>query len=145
MDQLPAINASLNGLSTGLLLMGFGFIRRKQVAAHRLCMIAAFVLSMLFLVGYVLHKVNLHAVTGSYNTVFSGTGWARTLYFFILIPHVVLAMLLPLLTPPTLFLGLKMNVKTHRKLAHITLPIWLYVSVSGVFIYFMLYHWYPAV
>ena len=144
MDELPTMNAILNGTSTALLLAGYGLIRRKKVTQHRAVMITAFVVSMLFLVGYVLHKWHLFETTGSYNTVFQGTGAWRTLYFSILIPHVILAALIPFLASVTLFRGWKMDVVKHRKLARITLPIWLFVSVTGVIVYFMLYQWFPA-
>lgn len=141
MDQLPAINATLNAASTILLLTGFGFIRRKRIAQHRLCMITAFILSMAFLAGYLLHKWHLYTTTGSYNTTFQGKGAFKVLYFSILATHVVLAATVPVLASITLFRGLKMNVVKHKRLARITLPVWLYVSVTGVIVYFMLYHW----
>lgn len=143
MDQLPAINATLNAASTILLLTGFGFIRRKRIRLHRFCMISAFVLSMVFLASYLLHKWHLYSTTGSYNTVFHGQGAFRTLYFTILITHVALAATVPVLASITLFRGLKMSVVKHKRLARITLPIWLYVSVTGVIVYFMLYQWSP--
>ena len=144
MDQLPAINATLNAASTILLLTGFSFIKQKKIAQHRAMMLTAFVVSVLFLVGYLLHKWHLYETTGSYNTTFQGEGIARVAYFVILISHVLLAMTVPVLSFITLFRGLKMNVEKHRKIARITFPIWLYVSVTGVIVYFMLYQWFPA-
>jgi len=143
MDQLPAVNAMLNAASTILLLSGYRFIRTKRIPQHRMCMIAAFSMSMLFLAGYLLHKWHLFQTTGSYNTTFAGTGVIRPVYFSILITHVTLAAAVPVLASITLFRGLKMNVAKHRRIARITLPIWLYVSVTGVVVYFMLYQWYP--
>ncbi|MBI2794089.1 MAG: DUF420 domain-containing protein [Ignavibacteria bacterium] len=143
MDQLPAINATLNAASTILLLTGFGFIRRKRIKQHRFCMISAFILSMLFLVGYLAHKWHLYSTTGSYNTAFHGQGAFKGLYFSILITHVALAATVPVLASITLFRGLKMSVVKHKRLARVTLPIWLYVSVTGVIVYFMLYQWSP--
>jgi protein SCO1/2/putative membrane protein len=107
-------------------------------------MVSAFVVSMLFLVGYLLHKWHLYSTTGSYNTVFQGVGLWRSVYFSILITHVILAALVPFLTVITLFRGWKMDVSRHRRIARITFPIWLYVSVTGVVVYFMLYQWFPA-
>jgi len=144
MDQLPALNATLNAASTILLLTGYSFIRRKEVSKHRAVMIAAFTLSILFLAFYLLHKWHLYQTTGSYNTTFQGEGAIRIAYFVLLISHVSLAMTVPVLSFVTLFRGLKMNVQKHRRIARITLPIWLYVSVTGVLVYFMLYQWFPA-
>lgn len=137
------MNAMLNAASTILLLSGYRFIRTKRIPLHRMCMIAAFTLSILFLVGYLLHKWYLFQTTGSYNTMFAGTGAIRTVYFSVLISHVVLAAIVPFLAFITLFRGLRMDVKRHRRIARFTLPVWLYVSVTGVFVYFMLYQWYP--
>ena len=107
-------------------------------------MLTAFTVSVLFLAGYLLHKWHLYETTGSYNTTFQGEGIVRVVYFVILISHVLLAMTVPVLSFITLFRGLKMNVEKHRKIARITFPIWLYVSVTGVIVYFMLYQWFPA-
>ena len=144
MDQLPALNATLNAASTIALLAGYSFIKKKKIAQHRAMMLTAFVLSMLFLVGYLLHKWHLYQTTGSFNTTFQGEGAIRIVYFVILISHVLLAMTLPILAPITLFRGLKMNVVNHRRIARLTFPIWLYVSATGVLVYFLLYQWYPA-
>ena len=145
MDQLPAMNAALNALSTVLLLTGFRFIKQKRIPQHRAMMLSAFVVSMLFLAGYLLHKWHLYETTGSYNTTFQGEGAWRIAYFVLLISHIVLAATVPVLAVITLFRGLKMNVAKHRRIAKITFPIWLYVSVTGVLVYFMLYQWFPAV
>lgn len=130
---LPAVNASLNTLAAALLVTGFLFIRRKNVPAHRTCMTAAFTVSALFLVTYLTH----HALHGS--TRFPGTGPVRTLYFAILISHTVLAVAIPPLAIRTLFLARRDRIPEHRRLARWTLPLWLYVSVTGVVIYWMLY------
>ncbi len=143
MDQLPAMNAVLNACSTVLLLSGLLFIRNKRIVLHRACMLGAFVVSMVFLLGYVLHKVHLHQTTGSWNTTINADGAVRTMYLTLLASHVLLAMTLPVLTPITLFRGLTMRVELHRKIARITYPIWLYVSITGVLVYFMLYQWFP--
>jgi len=139
------MNAALNALSTVLLLTGFRFIKQKRIPQHRAMMLSAFVVSMLFLAGYLLHKWHLYETTGSYNTTFQGEGAWRIAYFVLLISHIVLAATVPVLAVITLFRGLKMNVAKHRRIAKITFPIWLYVSVTGVLVYFMLYQWFPAV
>ncbi|MFN4985671.1 MAG: DUF420 domain-containing protein [Ignavibacteria bacterium] len=143
-DQLPALNAMLNALSTILLLRGFSLIRAKQIEQHRRFMIAAFVVSIVFLACYLLHKWHLYTTTGAYNTTFSGTGVWRVLYLVLLFTHVTLAATVPVLALITINRGLNMRVELHKKIAKITLPIWLYVSVTGVIVYFMLYQWFPA-
>ncbi|MEY2720245.1 MAG: hypothetical protein RLZZ273_1611 [Bacteroidota bacterium] len=143
-DQLPALNAMLNALSTVLLLRGYSLIRSKQIEQHRRFMIAAFVVSIVFLACYLLHKWHLYTTTGAYNTTFSGTGVWRVLYLVLLFTHVTLAATVPVLALITINRGLNMRVELHKKIAKITLPIWLYVSVTGVIVYFMLYQWFPA-
>lgn len=143
MDTLPAMNAILNSISTVLLLCGYTAMRKKRITLHRALMLSAFVVSMLFLVGYVVHKIVLHNATGSWNTPFGGEGFMRGIYLAILATHVLLAMVVPFLASLTLFRGLKMNVKQHRAIARITFPVWLYVSVTGVIVYMMLYQWFP--
>ncbi|MFZ1731085.1 MAG: DUF420 domain-containing protein [Bacteroidota bacterium] len=136
-SDLPTINAMLNGLASVFLLTGFVFIRRKMIPQHRAMMIAAFVTSGLFLISYVTYHLSAHLITR-----FQGQGIARTVYFAILISHSVLAVAVPPMAIITLFRGMKMKVEKHRALARWTLPIWLYVSVTGVAVYFMLYHIY---
>jgi uncharacterized membrane protein YozB (DUF420 family) len=130
---LPAINAILNSLAAILLVMGFVFIKRKDIARHRACMLAAFGVSVVFLVCYLAH----HAQVGS--VPFKGTGPLRIVYFAILIPHVLLAVAVVPMALTTISRGLKGNVAKHKPLARVTLPIWLFVSVSGVVVYLMLY------
>ncbi len=130
---LPAINASLNASSAVLLTAGFLFIRRKNIAAHQACMTAAFWVSALFLTTYLTH----HALHGS--TRFTGSGAARTIYFAILISHTVLAVIILPLVLRTIFLARRCRIAEHRRLARWTLPLWLYVSVTGVVVYWMLY------
>ena len=132
--DLPTVNAVLNSTSAVLLGFGYHFIRRRQVAAHRACMLAAFAVSVLFLVSYLTY----HAHVGSVR--FSGTGAVRALYLSILVSHSVLAALVPPLAVLTLYRALRGQVDRHRRLARWTLPIWLYVSVTGVVVYLMLYH-----
>jgi putative membrane protein len=132
---VPSVNAALNAASAVLLTLGFVFVRRRQVAAHRTCMLTAFGLSSLFLVGYLIH----HARVGS--VPFAGTGMLRTAYFALLVPHIVLSAVVLPLALATIWHGWHANVATHRRLARWTLPLWLYVSVSGVAVYWMLYRW----
>jgi uncharacterized membrane protein YozB (DUF420 family) len=137
---LPAVNASLNATSAVFLGLGYWCIRRKHVTAHRACMLVAVVVSVLFLISYLTY----HAHAGSKH--FTGQGLARPVYFTILLSHTVLAMLVALyLAPVTLTRALRERFDRHKAIARWTLPIWFYVSVTGVIIYFMLYHWYaPA-
>ena len=131
--DLPALNATLNAISTVLLVTGYVFIRRGQRQKHKACMIAALVMSGLFLTSYVIY----HAQVGS--VPFKGTGWIRTVYFAVLIPHVILA---AAIVPPILITasrGLSAKYDKHRRIARWTLPLWLYVSVTGVIVYVMLY------
>lgn len=131
--DLPTVNAVLNATATILLVIGYALIRQGRREAHRKVMLAAFACSTLFLVSYLVY----HAQVGSVK--FTGTGPARTVYFAILLSHTILAALVPILAPLTLGLGLKGRLERHRKLARWTLPIWLYVSVTGVVVYWMLY------
>ncbi len=131
---LPAINASLNGTATVLLSSGYVFIRRRRIAAHRTCMIAAFAASSLFLVTYLIH----HAQVGS--VPFHGPAWLRPVYFGLLVPHIVLAALVVPLALTTIHRAWRGRFDRHRRLARVTLPIWLYVSVSGVLVYLLPYH-----
>lgn len=134
-SALPMLNASLNAASAIFLMAGYGFIRRRQIAPHRFCMLSAFGLSALFLASYVAY----HAIAGS--THFTGQGWIRPTYFTILISHIVLAALTLPLALTTLYRAWQRTFLRHRRIARWTLPIWLYVSVSGVLVYLMLYHW----
>jgi uncharacterized membrane protein YozB (DUF420 family) len=131
--DLPHLNAALNALAGVLLLCGFYCIRTKRIAAHRRWMIAAFVTSALFLTSYVIY----HAQVGS--RPYPGTGVMRTIYFAILIPHVILAAAVLPLAILTLGRGLVRDDARHRRIARWTLPIWLFVSVTGVVVYLMLY------
>lgn len=133
-DELATVNAVLNAGSALLLVAGFVFIRRRDVEKHRVCMLGAFALSSVFLVTYLAH----HARVGSVR--FEGVGLARTLYFAVLIPHVVLAAVIVPLALVTLRRGWVRDVARHRAIARITLPLWLYVSTSGVLLYWMLYY-----
>ena len=138
--MLPALNATLNAIATVLLVVGYVHIRNGRRASHRRAMLAAFGTSVLFLISY----VSYHALRGGMNTPFGGEGMIRTIYFVILVTHIVLAAIVPVLAIITLRRGLAARFDPHRRIARWTLPIWLYVSVTGVLVYFMLYQWYPA-
>ena len=131
---LPSINATLNALSAVLLVWGYLLIRRKQIARHRRVMLTAFATSCLFLVCYLVY----HAQVGSVPFHHEGT-LLRKIYFSILIPHTALAFTVPFLAIVTLRRGLKARYDKHREIARWTLPIWLFVSVTGVVVYIMLY------
>jgi putative membrane protein len=136
--DLPLLNALLNGSSALCLLAGFYCIRNHEVTRHRAFMIAALVCSTLFLTSYLVY----HAQVGSIR--FTGEGGVRVIYFAILISHTLLAAAVPPLAIITLSRGLRSRFDRHRKIARWTLPIWLYVSVTGVIIYLMLYRIYIA-
>jgi len=131
--QIPRLNALLNITSAFFLLSGYGFIRRKRITAHRVSMGLAFLSSSVFLVSYVLYHLKMGSMP------FVGEGWIRTLYFTILISHSILAVLIVPLVLVTLYRALKGNFKTHKSIARWTFPLWLYVSVTGVVVYWMLY------
>ena len=134
-SRLPSstLNAILNSLSALLLVLGFVFIKQKKIPQHRACMLGALGVSTVFLACYVVHHWQVGSVP------FKGTGALRALYFAILIPHVLLAIAVVPLALTTISRGLKGQVERHKRLARVTLPIWLFVSVSGVAVYLMLY------
>jgi putative membrane protein len=134
-SDLPAVNALLNGTAAVLLAIGWTCIRRGRIDAHRRCMLAAFTASCLFLVSYVVY----HAQAGS--RPFTGQGLARSVYFVILVTHVLLAATILPLALVTLRRALGGDYARHRRIARWTFPVWMYVSVTGVVIYLMLYHW----
>ena len=136
LSDLPAVNATLNGIAAVLLTTGYMFIRRRMIAQHRACMIAAFVVSALFLVSYLVY----HANVGS--RPFPGQGPVRVVYFAILITHVVLAAAILPMAVVTLSRALEERFDRHRAIARWTLPLWLYVSVTGIVVYLMLYQAY---
>jgi protein SCO1/2 len=142
-SSLPAVNASLNGLAFVLLVVGWVLIRRGHRDAHKKTMLAAFGTSILFLTVYLLYHGAMVHYTGEGQVKFQGTGAIRTVYFVILISHVLLAMAVPVLAIMTIRRGLKQQWESHRRIARITFPIWVYVSLTGVIIYLMLYQWNP--
>ena len=140
----PHINAALNATSGVLLVIGFTFIRRMQIAKHRACMLGAASVSAVFLVCYVIHHILRTNVYGLGPTRFTGEGLARPIYFTILTSHTILATAVAPFVVLTLWRGLKGNYDKHKRIARYVFPIWLYVSVTGVVVYVMLYHLYPG-
>ena len=137
-QTLPHLNASLNLMSFLFLMAGYRFIRRKQIAAHRACMISACVTSLLFFASYITYHVQVGSVR------FPGTGPVRTFYLTLLASHTILAASVPVLAIITLTFALRERFGSHRRIARWTFPIWAYVSITGVMVYVMLYWLYPA-
>ena len=137
-SYLPHVNACLNGTSAVLLFTGYTFIRSRNVAAHRACQIAALIVSLLFLASYLTY----HYHHGS--TRFQGAGIVRPIYFTILTSHTILAIVIVPLVILTFYRALRNDFVRHRRIARITLPLWLYVSITGVIVYLMLYQIYPS-
>lgn len=149
--DIPPINATLNGIATVLMTVGFVVIKRAQretdparkaalIRRHRAVMLSTAAVSALFLVGYFTYHSMRHGVT----TPFGGTGVVRTLYRFILFTHIPLAAAIAFMVPRTFIFALQGKFDRHRAWARITFPIWYYVSVTGVLVYFFLYVWWPA-
>jgi uncharacterized membrane protein YozB (DUF420 family) len=137
-SDLPALNATLNATSAILLGVGFYFIQRREIDRHKVCMVAAFAVSTAFLVSYLFYHYHHGA------TPFPGAGWVRTAYFALLISHVLLAFLVVPLALVTLYRAWTGQFDRHRRIAEVTFPVWMYVSVTGVIVYWMLYHLYAA-
>jgi len=137
-SSLPHLNALLNSTSAVLLLIGYRFIRLGRVEAHRRCQLSALAASILFLASYLTY----HYFHGA--TRFAGQGIARPVYFTILTSHTILAVVIVPLVALTLWRALRADFARHRRIARITLPLWIYVSVTGVLVYLMLYHLYPS-
>ena len=139
-NDLPAVNATLNALSTLFILAGWVMIRTERKVAHALCMVSALVTSAAFLACYLVY----HFLKAGHVTHFTYPGWPKTLYFFILGTHTPLAIVaLPLLAL-TVIPAVRQRFDAHKRMARWTLPVWLYVSVTGVLVYFMLYVWFPS-
>lgn len=138
LTDLPLVNALLNTTSTLFLLLGYYFIRRNRKALHKRMMIAALTVSSLFLISYLIYHYNVGSVK------FTAQGTVRTVYFSILLTHTVLAAAVPPLAIVTLVRALRQRFDKHKRIARWTLPIWLYVSITGVIIYIMLYRLYPS-
>lgn len=139
-QDLPAVNAGLNGISTILLTAGFIAILRRQTVVHGLCMGSAFGVSVIFLITYVAHKILVKGV----HTPFGGEGFIRSFYYVMLVSHILLAMIIVPLILGTLYHVINGNFASHRRWAKITFPLWYYVSITGVLVYFFLYQWFPA-
>jgi uncharacterized membrane protein YozB (DUF420 family) len=135
----PALNATLNGTSAVLLTIGHRFITQKRVTAHRNTMIAAFTTSALFLISYLYYHFVIKLTTP-----FQGQGWIRPFYFALLLSHTILAAVVVPMILVKLSRGLRARYDKHRAIARWTYPVWLYVSITGVVIYFMLYHWFRS-
>lgn len=141
--DLPALNAFLNATSTTLLILGYRFIRRREIVAHRRCMLAACGTSLLFLASYVTYHVLRQKYYGAAHTTFSDPAWFRPIYLALLFTHLLGALALVPLVPLTLWRAFRERFDQHRRLARWTWPIWLYVSATGVVIYLLLYHVFP--
>ncbi len=141
-SDIPTLNAALNATATVLIIVGFILIKLGKKDAHRAAMLTAGVVSAVFLVGYVTHKVLVRGV----HTPFLGEGPAlRAVYYTMLVTHIILAMAIAYLVPRTFLFAIKGNYETHKKWAKVTFPIWFYVSITGVLIYCCNYLWWPAV
>ena len=140
----PHLNAALNAASGVLLMFGLYFILTRQVAKHRACMLAASSISALFLVCYVTHHIIRTSIYGLGPTRFTGEGLSRPVYFTVLTSHTVLATLVTPFVLLTLWRALKGKFNAHRRLARLVYPVWLYVSLTGVIVYFMLYQLFPS-
>jgi putative membrane protein len=138
LHDLPAVNGTLNGLSAVLLSAGFVFIKRKKVEAHRACMIAAFCTSVIFLICYLTYHIFVHTIT-----YFRDPAWFRPIYLTILITHLILAIVIVPLVLITLSRALRQRFDKHKKIARWTWPLWMYVSVTGVIVYLILYQIFP--
>lgn len=136
--RLPTVDATLNAASAIFLVLGYLFIRRKNIQAHKMCMLSAFSTSMIFLVFYLTY----HYFHGT--THFLGLGAVRPFYFVLLGSHTVLAVVIVPLALATLYRAWRQRFEPHKRIARWTLPLWLYVSVTGVLVYWMLYHLFPA-
>ncbi|HXR47994.1 MAG TPA: DUF420 domain-containing protein [Candidatus Limnocylindrales bacterium] len=141
--ELPAVNASLNGLSAVFLTFGYVFIRRKNKIAHRNCMVAAFVTSIIFLACYLTYHGYLAVVLREGPTRFLRPLWFRPIYLTILISHSILAAVIVPLILVTLYRAKKERFELHKKIARWTWPLWMYVSVTGVLVYLLLYQIFP--
>jgi putative membrane protein len=150
-QDIPTFNAALNSVATVLMTIGFVFIMRalrqsdpvkraRLIRSHSIFMLSAGVVSAIFLVGYVTHKILVRGV----HTKFGGEGFIAGFYYTMLFSHIILAIAIAFLVPRTFLLALSGRFERHRKWARWTFPIWYYVSVTGVLVYFFLYHWWPA-
>lgn len=140
-QDIPTVNAVLNGIATVLILTGFVLIKQGKRTAHRAAMLSAGAVSAVFLVGYVAHKILVKGV----HTPFGGESPViRGIYYAMLLSHIVLAIAIAWLVPKTFAIALKGDYERHKRWARITFPLWLYVSVTGVLVYLFLYVWWPS-
>jgi putative membrane protein len=142
--DLPPVNATLNGLSTCLIAAGWSAIRRDRKRVHIACMVTALVCSTVFLSCYLTYHFGLLSSVGEGSVKFTADGWVRPVYYIILVTHLILAFTILPLVIITVIPALRARFDRHRKLGRFTMPIWLYVSITGVIVYFMLYQWYPS-
>ena len=148
LNDIPALNAGLNALATVLMTAGFIFIKSGNKTAHRASMLSAGVVSAIFLVGYLGHKVLKGMAAGAgeaVHTQFGGEGAIRVVYYVMLITHILLAISIAYLVPKTFSLAFKGDFERHKRWARVVFPIWYYVSITGVLVYFFLYQWWPSV
>lgn len=131
--DLPTLNAILNSMSAIFLGSGFYFIKQRRIEAHKRCMVAAMIVSVAFLTSYVIYHLNVGSVP------FTGEGWIRPVYFFILITHIILAIVIVPMVLRTAYFGFTSRFNKHVVVARKTFPLWMYVSVTGVIVYLMLY------
>ena len=137
-SDLPALNAALNSIATVLLLAGFIFIKRKNIPAHKVCMAAAFTVSALFLTSYLIYHYNHLTVR------FTTTGWPKALYYVVLFTHIPGAIISFPMILATVWFAIRGNFDSHRRWARRTWPLWMYVSITGVLVYLMLYKIWPS-
>jgi putative membrane protein len=135
-QDLPTLNASLNAVAATLLLLGYIAIKQKKEELHKKLMISALLVSAAFLTSYLIYHYHVPSKK------FPELGWIKTVYLIILIPHIILAALMVPMILKTFWHAFRNEREKHRKIARLTFPIWMYVSVTGVIVYFMLYHWY---
>jgi uncharacterized membrane protein YozB (DUF420 family) len=138
LTDLPTLNATLNSISGIFLLSGYIAIKKNKKELHRNLMISALVVSAAFLTSYLIYHFNVPSKK------FPDLGWIKTLYFLILFPHIILAVIMVPMILKTFWHAYKQEWESHKKIARITFPIWMYVSVTGVLVYFMLYQWFPG-
>jgi uncharacterized membrane protein YozB (DUF420 family) len=140
-QHLPMLNAILNGTSAILLVAGYKAVRSGAIKAHKICMLSALLVSMVFLASYLYYHF---AIRHGEPTHFTGVGWSRVVYFTILISHTLLAIAVAPMALITAYFGLRNRLAKHVRLARWTFPIWLYVSITGVVVYLLLYQIYPG-
>jgi putative membrane protein len=142
--DLPPVNATLNGLSTCFLAVGWAAILRDRKRLHIICMVTALICSTAFLTCYLSYHFGLVRAFGEGSIRFTAQGWIRPVYYLILSTHLLLAFVILPLVALTVIPALRARFDRHRRMGKFTLPIWLYVSCTGVLVYFMLYHWFPS-